>query len=577
MTKQKHKKSISRQTRLLLLILLPIFVLYMTAAAVSTLYFRRQIVSYTKSFADLYIKKIDQTVANINARMSLLVLGENERGERLDSYIRGIKSLDNLAYRNYYITRLRDLFMLYAFEYGTDYHFFAYYPEQKIYIGTNYSPNLPQNSWKNYRDDICAKLNEKIISPNSGTEYWQRSNNNKGEDYIFKLYFVDGFYVGSWIRTEDLIRPLEKAISGRSNKVILFSDNKQFKGTADEGSILPGAFTINRQFRKMPFRIEMKISDFGLFQKTFLMHMSLALLGFGMLATILLLVFFLYRRLMKPLKNLAEGMERMKAGQTAGLTDSSKDPAELQALRNEFTELIFEVNSLQKQVYEAELRKKMMYLEYLQIQIEPHFYLNCLNFIYNMIDLGAFDQAAEMARMTANYMRYLFNNSRDLVFIWEELDHIENYLNIQKLRFAENFAFYIEQEPEAQAVRIPPLLIQTFTENAIKYGMELNEPFRLTITVYTEQMEGEDYVNICVVDNGPGFSPEMLERLQRQEDYIEEEGQKIGISNALKRLRFAYGDRAVVNFSNGPIHGAVVDIHLPTEVPQLHSAVTDKV
>lgn len=523
-TKQA-KNEVSGCLKWLVPVLVPLFVIYISASVISTIYFRNQVVNYAETFIDFYMKQIETTVSNINYRMGMFVLGEDDSAPKLDSYIHEIKTTENMAFRNYYANKLRDVFRMYSMEYGNEYQFFAYFPGIDMLIGSNANDRLTLSQWEFYTSDICRRLENNSLIPNSGTSYWQLVEAENEMAYILKLYSMDEVYVGCFIRPSDLIWPLENAIEEGKCTVLLYdSHNKVVSG---QEKPVQSIVVMERSFQTLPFKVEMFVSDYGLWQKTFFMHMTLALIGFAILCTILIVIYLLYRRVLRPV-----------------------------------------IHGLRREVYESEIKKQMMYMDYLKLQIEPHFYLNCLNFIYNMIDLRQYPQAASMASMTANYMRYLFNDQRDFVFIWEELEHIKHYVDIQKLRFGATFDCYIEQEPETKAVKIPPLLIQTFVENSIKYAMDLDKKLLLTVTVFSETMNNRPYINICVMDNGPGFGKELLEKLKDSRDYMEHENGHIGISNALKRLYYTYKEDAYVEFYNGPAKGAVIDIHIPPQIKE---------
>ena len=76
-------------------------------------------------------------------------------------------------------------------------------------------------------------------------------------------------------------------------------------------------------------------------------------------------------------------------------------------------------------------------MDYLKIQIRPHFYMNCLNFIYSMIDFGQYDHAKSMSRITSDYLAYIFRNTSEMVPVTAETNHCENYLKILLLRYPE--------------------------------------------------------------------------------------------------------------------------------------------
>ena len=201
-------------------------------------------------------------------------------------------------------------------------------------------------------------------------------------------------------------------------------------------------------------------------------------------------------------------------------------------------------------------------MDYLKIQIRPHFYMNCLNFIYSMIDFGQYDHAKSMSRITSDYLAYIFRNTCEMVPVTAEMNHCENYLKILLLRYPEKFTYYFEVHEEVKDAVIFPFLIQVFVENAAKHALTLETVPLISVTVYPEDRSEEKYVNIYISDTGNGFPEETLQRLKAGED-ISEHGKHIGIENCLKRFRYYYGDTGEIHFDNSPLGGAIVDIHIP--------------
>lgn len=560
-TGKRTRNSISSRLRRLMMVLVPLSAIYIGISLVSTYYFKNQIVRYAETFVDFYMEKIETTVTNINRRMSLLILGEGEAEAELDTYINSIKTTDNIAYRNYFISRLQDAFRMYSMEYGSEYQFFAFFPEGKRYVGANANDKLGQDDWEKYRDDISQKLEEETLIPNSGSQYWQFVEGAEGYNYIIKFYSIREVYVGCWIRPSDLIAPLENAVKDGKTTALLYDQGS--RQIAGERTLESATITIKRRFKNLPFQVQLTVHDYGLFQRTFLMQMGLVFIALAMLFVTISSIYYLYNKVMIPIKKFSNNLERLDRGKMGLEEISSSELTELEQANAEFRQLLTKISTLQDEVYEGEIKKQLMYQEYLKLQIEPHFYLNCLNFIYNMNDLGKYSQASRMSVMTAEYMRYLFNNGMDSVCIWEELEHIGHYLEIQKLRFEHAFDYYLEQEEETRAARIPPLVVQTFVENCIKYAVNLDSVLQITVTVFSEEMDGMPYINICITDSGPGFSEQMLQQLSDQKKYMEAETGRIGISNTIKRLYYTYGENAHIDFYNGPVKGAVVDIHIP--------------
>ena len=112
---------------------------------------------------------------------------------------------------------------------------------------------------------------------------------------------------------------------------------------------------------------------------------------------------------------------------------------------------------------------------------------------------------------------------------------------------------------------IPPLLIENFVENATKYALDPKAPIEIVVSVHREEAEdGEDRLHIAVMDTGSGIRPEVLEKLQKKEPYIDGAGQKhIGIYNCLRRVELFYGDRGDIHFSSAVGGGTQVYLIIP--------------
>lgn len=201
-------------------------------------------------------------------------------------------------------------------------------------------------------------------------------------------------------------------------------------------------------------------------------------------------------------------------------------------------------------------------MDYLKLQIRPHFYLNCLNFIHSMIQSEQYPNAMRMSKITADYLTYIFRNTQEMVPIVAETKHCKDYLEILLLRYPQCFEYYIEVHEEVKDALIFPFLIQVFVENAAKHALVLEEKILISVTAYPEDQEDQEYVNIFISDTGKGFPTDVLEKLQRSED-ISEDGHHVGIINCLKRFRYYYQDKGEIHFENSPLGGAIIDIHLP--------------
>ena len=211
-------------------------------------------------------------------------------------------------------------------------------------------------------------------------------------------------------------------------------------------------------------------------------------------------------------------------------------------------------------------------MDYMQLQIKPHFFLNSLNLMHTMAQRGNLDGVSALSENTAKYLRYIFQSDSERMPLAQELEHIRDFLGIMEIRYPGQFGYEIVSEPEAEAQRLPPLILQTFVENSIKYGMVPGRKLEICVSALCESMEGEngpcECLSVFITDNGRGFGAQQLQVWTSGGELAREGGAHIGIANALRRLQLAYKGRASVQLYNSPLGGAVVEVHIPCEVEQ---------
>jgi LytS/YehU family sensor histidine kinase len=131
-------------------------------------------------------------------------------------------------------------------------------------------------------------------------------------------------------------------------------------------------------------------------------------------------------------------------------------------------------NRFESEALRLEIHAKDIELRALQAQVNPHFFFNSLNSVRALI-YENHDAAAQMVDQLASLMRYaLRSGQRDTVPLHEELEAVQAYLAIEKIRFEERLRASISVEPGLENVMIPPMSLQTLVENAVKYGVELS-------------------------------------------------------------------------------------------------------
>lgn len=191
--------------------------------------------------------------------------------------------------------------------------------------------------------------------------------------------------------------------------------------------------------------------------------------------------------------------------------------------------------------YQKTLRQRAEFSA-LQSQINPHFLYNSLNTV-SCICRENPARARELLMAMATYFRQTLDTDRCMISLKEEMAHVNNYLALEKARFEEKLDIRIDISEEVDCL-VPTLILQPIVENAVKYGVDSHGRRRIEISA--RQNSGS--VTIMVSDTGPGFPPEVLEKLAGGSC----ESNRIGLSNVQKRLKSIYGEEYNLHIMSGP-------------------------
>lgn len=208
---------------------------------------------------------------------------------------------------------------------------------------------------------------------------------------------------------------------------------------------------------------------------------------------------------------------------------------------------------LQQMLKEAQLDRlrldaavKEAELKALRSQVNPHFLFNSLNTIRALIDEDRLKAREGITRLAELFRASLRSSQVDTVSLRAELQTVNAYLALEKLRFEDRLQIQMDVDPKAMEMTIPPFVLQTLIENAFKHG------------IYPQSAGG---VISCVVQTSPAgmnISVTNPGRLPSEEKY-----QESGIANARARLKLIYGEKAALDIAQeGPLL-VLVKLFLP--------------
>ncbi|MEG1752444.1 MAG: histidine kinase [Christensenella sp.] len=297
----------------------------------------------------------------------------------------------------------------------------------------------------------------------------------------------------------------------------------------------------------------------------FMQKMQIALFAVSLFLVCLVPVFYkmLSKTFFKPIDKLDETMQHIRDGNIDEKIDNDYKIKEFKEINITFNEMMGEIKNLKIESYEKEISRQQAELQYLQLQIKPHFFLNCLKIIYSMVEQKKYEKIQPMVLQISQYLRYCFKDNMSLVTLAEELEYVKNYVTLQKDSMLQQVQYVVDMEAGLEKCPIPVLLVQTFIENSFKYAQKQGEVLHLTIKIIKLETEQQNFVDIVISDNGNGFSQEMLDKINCNMPASHSKD-NVGIANVKHRLTLLYADDAVVQCSNTQT-GAQCEIVLPMQ------------
>jgi two-component system LytT family sensor kinase len=220
------------------------------------------------------------------------------------------------------------------------------------------------------------------------------------------------------------------------------------------------------------------------------------------------------------------------------------------------TELkIFNGVRIQIKLEEQERLLLQARMEALQNQINPHFLFNTLNSVSSLVRFDP-DTARELIIKLATILRRLLNSSEAFVPLREEVEFIDNYLDIEVVRFGRDKLRVIKElDPESLEVMVPAMLLQPLVENSIKHGLASKVEGG---SIYLRSRLNSRDLIVEVEDDGVGMDAAHL-----TEKADGSAGTGIGMANVAERLKVLYGDTAKMTIDSHGGKGTLVRLRVP--------------
>ena len=272
------------------------------------------------------------------------------------------------------------------------------------------------------------------------------------------------------------------------------------------------------------------------------------------------IVYVIVKQVTYPLYRLQAEMNKVKdLNYDVNRSKLKKGSKEIIQLDATFNEMMRRIRYLADKLLQEQENQRKSELKALQNQINPHFLYNTLDSIIYMIDKGENQKAEEMIVALSKFFRISISRGKAIIPLKDEVEHVRNYLLIQKIRFGDQFTYSINVDPSLYQYSCIKLILQPLVENAIEHGLNDNESGGQIEIIGTQN---ESYIILKIKDNGYGISEDKLEQIYKSfhDDSIH---QGVGLKNVYQRIKIYYGEEADIKIDSLFDEGTIISIYIP--------------
>ena len=536
------KHSIHFFFKLLLVLLLINILINIAMSNITRNFIKNQNIVHLRSSIEIYADSVNEKLHSVE-RFMYSTITHNESLEKLNHVQTFLDYQENFK-------KVQTSFAEFEYQNETHMTFLLETDSTEHFINVS-------NLYIPYEDYLLLKSNLKSLRSDISDRKWKNVT-TKNSEYLVKSVHYEGKIIYAVISSEDILKPLRKLNIGNNGKLSLKEPN----------NIPSENYLIHAQNEKthLPFDIYVLVDYAEVFRNITLLEVFLS--AVPIIITILSIIIILYIRqwMIKPLTRLTERLSQLGDSIPPSEFFISEGILEIDKANDKLNKVIFDMQELKIREYHSQLELKKIELNYLKNQIRPHFYLNMLSMIHSMLQTKNYKEIEELTILTSNYLRHLFMANQDFSELKDEVQHIKDYLEIQRIRYGNSIYFSLDYNSDLQNTLVPSLLLQTFIENTIKHGFSFQNLFTILLSIKKVKTENSDYIQICIEDNGPGFSEEILSKLNQKQSLITEDGHHIGITNTIERLNLLYPNDYSIAFENNEEGGAKILLLIPYKI-----------
>ena len=389
--------------------------------------------------------------------------------------------------------------------------------------------------------------------------------------WIQRIHTVDGKYLGIVtldILERDVFEPLHEASDVDRRFVIVNGAGDAVYGPSGSvvGAGIPGALTIIEPIPGLGLSVRADLPLASLTQRTARAARTMVLLTLVGFALSVGLAFVVLRIMFGKVNTMIAAMHTVAGGDLSVRVPVGGND-ELGQMARDFNYLIERINALVNRVVIEERGKQEAQLAALQYQINPHFVYNTIDLFRMTLELDGAYETADAITSFGKMVRYTMAGDTMYAPLEAELDHVRNFVALQRIRHGDRIRLDITRPPDILGRRIMKLVLQPIVENCVIHGMPADgSPLTIRIRV---SPQGSDTI-VRITDDGVGIPKERLHALLRSVSCREmtfsahdRTSTGIGLANIAGRLRLFYGSSSSFEICSDHRTGTTVTVTFP--------------
>lgn len=248
----------------------------------------------------------------------------------------------------------------------------------------------------------------------------------------------------------------------------------------------------------------------------------------------------------KPISDMQKFSNEIAHGNLSART-KVPEVQEMIPLANNMNLMAKQIDVLIKKNTEEQKNFQKAEMKALQAQITPHFLYNTFDTIIWLAEQGETDDVVTITKAFSNFLRISLSRGHEWITVAQEIEHVKNYLTIQKIRYADILNYEFKINSELSDYKVIKLTLQPLIENAIYHGIK-NKRGRGHLTVEADYLDStKSAIKFSIIDDGAGFTLERLDQVKRELADASENSERLstvyGLYNVNKKLKLYYGKK----------------------------------